>query len=193
MGDRIKAFLSWVAAGGVWLGDRLYGDAIFNWVRPMIPPEIMDPSASNVLWVITSLGPPAALIGLGVYFLVRGSQGDRQRAKAPQSFDNKIGFEWRNYTKGLEVSASGTFEILSFAALPPSVLSGGTASLQATPGSPVKFEGDGYQCSITNYGDAPIFNASIVFETVFWKAVEDARVAIASGGSRREKGGAKKF
>lgn len=74
MRDVVKALLSWIFAALLWLGDRLYGDAIFNWVRPLIPPSIANPSVEMLVWLATSVGPPIALVALGVYFFVRASR-----------------------------------------------------------------------------------------------------------------------
>lgn len=88
MGARLSwGFVSWVLAGVYWLADRLYGDAIFNWLRPMIPQELADPD--GVIWVVTSFGPPAVLLILGAYLIVTGRStavdvASGHRAEEPQ-------------------------------------------------------------------------------------------------------------
>jgi hypothetical protein len=105
----------------------------------------------------------------------------------PQSFDNKIGFEWRHAPHDLRVPSSGMYYDLTLVPLPVEVIGGGPPSIHTVPGAPIKFGGEGYQCSIVNYGDVPIFNATCVLQTVFWEAVEDSGVMLASTGSRRQK------
>jgi hypothetical protein len=74
MGDRTKGLLSWIGAAVFWLGDRLYGDAVFGWVRPMIPAFLANPTLDAVMWFATSVLPPLVLVALGIYFFRRSAR-----------------------------------------------------------------------------------------------------------------------
>lgn len=75
----VVGLLSWVGAGVWWIVDRLWGDAVFAAVRPMIPDWLADASQAWPLamdWAV-SYGPPAALFALGGYFFWTGRRAIR--------------------------------------------------------------------------------------------------------------------
>lgn len=91
----LEGFFSWVTAGVWWLFDRLYGDAIFEWLRPMIPDWAASPTLDRALSLGLSFGPPIILFALGAFFLWRGwrkvtrSPGESEaRSTQPRLFDN---------------------------------------------------------------------------------------------------------
>lgn len=59
--------VSWILAALWWIADRLWGDKIFEWVKPLIPSVISDASAENIV----TFGPLLLLILLGFCFIVR--------------------------------------------------------------------------------------------------------------------------
>lgn len=72
MRKALKGLLSWSAAGFWWLLDRLYGDAFFKKVQPMIPDWAASLSLDKVLSWVFSFGPPITLFVFGAYFFLSG-------------------------------------------------------------------------------------------------------------------------
>lgn len=72
----LAVLANFCAAGIVWVVDRLHGDAIFAWVRPMIPEWVSSPTLDHAL----TWGPPVVLVAVGVFFawmVLRAPEGSR--------------------------------------------------------------------------------------------------------------------
>ena len=68
----VEGVLSFIGAAIWWLVDRLWGDAIFAAIRPMIPNWAIDPPVAAWIEGTISYGPPLALVILGSYFFLSG-------------------------------------------------------------------------------------------------------------------------
>src|SRR5947199_6757106 len=74
----VKASLSAVGAALWWLADKLWGDRVFAWLRPMIPTWMAEPVVSDWIESALSYGPFVALILLAIYFFWTGKRESRQ-------------------------------------------------------------------------------------------------------------------
>lgn len=70
LGFQLLAAFWWLCE---WVGDKLFGDAAFGWVRAMLVP-IANLPWSDIAW---NYGIPLLLSGIGFYFFLRG---DREKA-----------------------------------------------------------------------------------------------------------------
>ena len=78
-----KAFWSCTAAALWWLLDRLYGDAIFAWLKPSMPDWLTDPPIWSWLDFAASYVPPAILVALGLFFYLSGRRQIANLANGP--------------------------------------------------------------------------------------------------------------
>ena len=76
--DRLKGLLSWLGGGASWLLDKLFGDKVFAWVRPMLDPAL------NLDWLrlVWEYGVPFSFAALGGYFFWRAGRGIKVSAAA---------------------------------------------------------------------------------------------------------------
>lgn len=74
---------------GWWLVDHLHGDAIFEWLRPMIPDWAVSPSLDKAMSLGLSFGPPILLIALGAYFLWQGGRNVARSPKANEAWSTQ--------------------------------------------------------------------------------------------------------
>lgn len=55
----------------MWIAEKIWGDQVFAWIRPMIPPDLT--SLEGILRFVWIWGIPLGLIALGAYFFRRRS------------------------------------------------------------------------------------------------------------------------
>lgn len=59
----IKYAWPWLAGAFWWLADHIWGDKIFAWIKPLIPAQITELTARDIL----TWGPPAILVLIGIF------------------------------------------------------------------------------------------------------------------------------
>lgn len=72
--ERAKAAIAIILGGFWWAVDRLYGDEVWRWIKPMIPTQLS--SFRGLLEFLVSYGPPIAFISFGVWLLWKNRRID---------------------------------------------------------------------------------------------------------------------
>jgi hypothetical protein len=67
----LKGAASYLGSAIWWITDKLWGDQLFKWARPMIPDWLAYPALEDVTRWAIAYGPPLGLFALGTFFFLR--------------------------------------------------------------------------------------------------------------------------
>ena len=83
MSKALGGLASFLGSATLWLCDKIWGDTIFSWVKPMIPERVVAGVQLNgLVGSIISYAPPAALAALGFYLFWSTLRRDKRLAVA---------------------------------------------------------------------------------------------------------------